>query len=584
MPHRDQPKKPAPPYKGPNPAPSPGAQAPKEPKPKVPKKPPKIPGPPMEVMPDHPEPIRSGNPGGTGNTSDTYDDDRVTARERLNRLLERRSIAVGELDRPAIRALNRRIARFLEDHPNNESLWEAAEDAGFNTDRLEDELSKASTEREGQADGRSRGGSGIDGTGSPEGPGGGGGGAGDPGKPPNLRALAKDNRLLGELGKDFNLVRGPRGTFAAVYKYKLGGEVVKVAINLGKDPEKLSKYGLKASDAKSLNKQQMKQIQGIGWADELAPHIRKGDKHVMKSLTRHLRNQYGGQAILENDEVMSVVIANSMFGWTAGEFENRLRQTKLYQNTNDYQRNWVTVTSPKQKADTVKQMTESIIDVLEDQYGFEWAKYVDGKQVKDWAEKIASGKFGDPGAGLAFWSERQEDKAAAIVGTPAYVRQQTEAESVRGYMNRPEDKKEALMSQARAYLGPHYVPDNATLLAWATDIVTEKKTDADWMNYLRKTSRALHPYKSEDTPWQDFASPYRAAAERVFGTTIEWGDAALSNLQGTKPDGTPLGTPMAAYEFEQYLRDNDPRFWANPDTEERGRAFGQELLAVMGGV
>ena len=373
------------------------------------------------------------------------------------------------------------------------------------------------------------------------------------------------------------------------YVYKIGGETVRVGIKLGKNPDRLSRYGLKASDAKVLTKAQSKRIKSIGWADELAPHIRKGDKHVLKSLTRYLRNQYGGQAILEDDEVMSVVIANSMFGWSAGEFENKLRNTSWYKNTNAYQREWVTTVSPKEKRERTSSTFQEVINALEDNYGRDWVKYVEGgmSKAREWAETIASGKWGTPDQGLAFWAERQFDKAKLIEGTPAWITEQQEQEATRAYNNRPEDMFETLRSQAMNYLGQTRgkpLIDRETLMGWATDLVTETRSDADWQQFLRRQMRQLHPYFDENLSFTEQASPYKSIAESIVGTTLTWDDEMFMQIAGTDDKGKSTGQARSLHDFAQYVRDNDPRFWDNPQTEEKARAFGQELLSIMGGV
>ena len=66
---------------------------------------------------------------------------------------------------------------------------------------------------------------------------------------------------------------------------------------------------------------------------------------------------------------MGKIIANSLFGWSAGEFENQLRTTKWYKQTNDWQRNWQTVTSPKEKKETIASTRQQVINALEQHYG-----------------------------------------------------------------------------------------------------------------------------------------------------------------------------------------------------------------------
>lgn len=443
-------------------------------------------------------------------------------------------------------------------------------DGGTDTDRASDQHGTGGT------DGGTSGGGGG-GTGS--GGGGSGGGGGTQQQDQNFHDNAVDNRLLGEKGKHYDLVRGPKGSYVIRYKFKIRGEVVSVGLKVGRD--QLSKYGFKPENAKRFTAAQMKQIKNIGYADELAPHIRKGDGNVLKSLVRSLGHQYGGQAILEDDQVMSVIIANSLFGWSAGEFENELRNTKWYRNTNDYQRQWVTVTSPKQKRDTIRQYQERVIDQLEDYYGLNWSKHVQGgmRTAKEWAEKIASGRWGTPDAGFAFWASRQFDKAAEIESTPAWIQRESEEEERRARLNRPEDMYETLRQQSDQWLGERYRPDRATLMKWANDLVSEKKSDHDWMGFLRQQSKALHPWKNDDTPWQDVASTFRGIAEDILRKPVDFNDKLFSNL------GNEKGTaPLSAYDFELMVR-QDNRAWAEGSRLwDEGTAIGMQLANMFSGV
>lgn len=407
----------------------------------------------------------------------------------------------------------------------------------------------------------------------------GGGGGGKTGGA-NARGQARDNRLL----DGYKLVRGPKGTYVAVYTYKIDGETVRVGVKLGKGDDALRKYGEKASNAKQLTKAQLKRIKNIGNADELAPQMKKGDKHALKSLTRYLNNQYEGQSILNDDEVMSVIIANSMFGWSAGEFENQLRNTKWWKNTEEYQRNWQTTTSPKARKNAINRTLETVVNELEDNYGLGWAKHVDGgvKQAREWAEKIASGIWGEPGAGLEFWRNKMFDRAAKVEGTPAWIMEQSEQEQIREFNNRPEDMFERLRSEAMNYLGQQNgkpLLDRGTLMKWATDIVTEKRSEGDWQGFLRQQLKRLHPYFDENVAFTDQAAPYKSVYESLMGTTADWDNRYLRQFHSFDEKGQPVrDQAMSLYDFELSLRDPDN----NPDAYKQGTQVYEEGMARFG--
>ena len=525
------------------------------------------------------EPVVS--PGPTGNTPDTYDDDqKATPYDRLRILLRKRQRAIGESDRETLREINKRITRLLNNHPKNEKLWDEAEGSGFNIEKAESKQDTTSSGGDGGGDTTTGGGGGGATTG-------GGGGTGGGGNKSGLAGMAKDNRLLGDLGKTFTLVKGPKGTYVAKYRFKVDGQIIDIGIRLGKAGQ-LERYGLKPADAKELTSAQMKRIKRIGNADELAPHMKRGDDDVFDSLVRYLENQYEGQPILRNKGVMAKIIANSMFGWSAGEFENQLRNTSWYKNTNDWQRNWQTVTSEKEKKETIASTRQQVINALESHYGFDYLKFVDGgvDQINRWAEQIARGRWGTPDEGFKFWSEKQFDKAAKLEGTPAWIENQKQAEAINAFNNRPEDMFERLRSQSMDYLGQvkgkPLVPRD-TLMGWATDLVTGTKSEGDWQQFLRQQMRNLHPHFDENQSFTSQAGAYKSTAENLFGTTLTWDDPLMKRIAATDENGKLLGTPTPLHEFEQYIRDNDQRFWDNPDTESKGLGFLSELNFRMTG-
>lgn len=458
------------------------------------------------------------------------------------------------------------IQDIVEENPQ---LYRVAVRSGFREDLLPgadgDRGGAGKSGRGGEDEAQGGGGGGVGG-------GGGGGGA-------NTRAQARDNRLL-DGGK---LVRGPKGTYAYVYTYKIGGRNFRVALTLGKDPDRLSRYGLKAADARQLTKAQMKKIENIGLAEEVASHIRKGDKDVFDSLVRYLNNQYEGQSILKDKEVMATVIANSMFGWSAGEFENQLRNTKWWKNTEAYQRDWQTTMSPKARKNAINRMTETVVNDLEDNFGLEWVKHVGGMdQAKKWAERIASGVWGDPSAGLEYWRDKMFDRARKIEGTPAWVAWQSEQEDLREFGNRPEEMFERLRSEAMQYLGQSNgkpLVDRATLMDWATRLSTKKATEHDWANFLRRQMKNLHPYFDENVAFTQQASPYKAIYESIHGTTTDWDNKFLKSFHATDDSGKPLrDSAMTLHDYELMLRDPD----RNPDAyNDPGTQLWKEGMSLL---
>lgn len=425
--------------------------------------------------------------------------------------------------------------------------------------------------------------------------GGGGGGGNGGGGSPGTRAQRQDNRLLGDIGKDFRLVKGPGGTYVAVYTYKINGQTVRVGIKLGKGEDTLQKYGLKPSQARNIDKQDLKRIKSIGWADELAPNIRKGDTSVLKAMIRDLERQYPKSwagSMLRDDEVMSKIIAQRMFGWDQSTFEAQVKDTKWWRTTEPYQREFLTSQSPKQQKNSINRTLEQVINQLEDVYGMDWVKYVDGgmKQARTWATKIASGIWGEPGSGFEYWAEKMFDRASAIENTPAWVQNQQEQEELRAFANRPDEMFERLRSESMSYLGQmngQPLLDKSTLKDWANRLVTQRADEGDWAQFLRQQMKSLHPYFDENVAFTQQASPYKSVYESIMGTTTDWDNKMLRSFQGFDENGKPTGTPMSLHDFEMTLRDYDknPGAWQRgTKLYDEGTDFAAKLMNTFRGV
>lgn len=392
------------------------------------------------------------------------------------------------------------------------------------------------------------------------------------------RGQRADNRLLGDKGKHYDLVRGPKGSYAVRYKFKIKGEAVTIGLRIREN--ELRKYGFQPRDAKSLTRAQMGRIKNIGRVDWLAPHMRRGDGNILKSLTRSLEFQYGGQPILRNDEVMATIIANSMFGWNAGEFDNQLRQTKWFKNTNAYQRDWATRVAAKEKKDIIRSTMEKVVNHLEDVYGFGWTRHVDGgmRKAREWAENIASGKLGEPSMGFDTWSERTFDRAAEIEGTNAWISNEQEREEKRKWMNRPEEMFERVRGDALSWLGydKRDTPrlDRDSLQAWANDLVSGTKSEGDWQNFLRGQMKRLYPYFDANLSFQEQASPYKSIAERLLGDVLDWGDPLLRDFAKLDDNRKATGDAMSLHDFERRIR-GDEKYW------KEGTAMWDEGMNIV---
>lgn len=398
-------------------------------------------------------------------------------------------------------------------------------------------------------------------------------------KTPNLRGQAADNRLLGEKGEHYVIRRGPAGAYLAVYSFKIEGETFKIAVQIPKG--KLGRYGVKEGEGKLLTKAQMKNVHNIGWADELSQYVRQGDGHMVKALERYLRNQYGGNPMLQNDEVMATVISNSLFGWQPGEFEQQLRNTKWYNNTNGWQRTWDTTMSATERRQITDSTLQKVVNSLEATYGFDWMTKIEGGmgKAKKWAEQIASGKWGTPDDGLGFWGEKQFDKAVEIQGTPAWISRQKQEEADRSYLNRPEDKSEQLRQDMLARFG-RVIVGKKERDSWATDIVTGVKPESDWEDFMRQQMKTLYPEMDPNIDFTAQGAPFKAMLEQTMGTPVGWDHPLLTSFAGLDDNGKPTGSMMSLYDYQLKIRDPD----LNPSAYEQGTPLYDQSADRLAGI
>lgn len=476
----------------------------------------------------------------------------------------------------------KRINGFVRDEPK---LYQFAIKQGFRATLLD--VPKEFEDTVGGTEGAGVGGSAGSGSGSSGGSGGSDDKDGDPKNArdkrdrPDLRSQAQDKRLLGTKGKDYDIVRGPKGTYVARYKYKIAGEVFEIGLVIPKD--QLAKYGIKAGEGRQLSAAQMKRIERIGRADDVLKHIRQKDTHYFKAMMRKFTTQYEGQAILQDDEVMGVIIANTLLGWTPEQLDNQLRNTKYFQRSNEYQRSWAYL-SNEQKQETEKLFLSQVVNTLEDHYGLDWSNHVQGgmEKAREWATKIASGAFGDPGStGFEIWSDSQFDKAADIQGTNAWLLQGQQESTRLGALP---NKKEQLRSEALSYLGElgknRPLLDGSTLDKWAVDLTTGAKSDADWQEFLRQQMKTYHPYFDPNVSYTDQAAGYRALASEVFNRDLTWDDPLLRSF--ANPDNPKEA--LSLHEFEMKVRQDERAWEKGTKLWDEGIGIVQALESAFGGV
>ena len=406
----------------------------------------------------------------------------------------------------------------------------------------------------------------------------------DDGPPPN------GNRLLpGVKGQDFYVGILAGGDRLAIYHIKVGNNVVQLAVRIEKD--KLARYGIGENDGRRLTAAQAKKIEEIGFAEELQPFFRGEDKNPFRALSRMVRRSYQGTELLEEDEVLGLILAQHVFGWSDAEFQNQLRMSEWYGSTNEYQRHWKLEMKKGDRQAAIQETREKVYDALETMYGRDWVTHIKGgvKTAQQWAKDIASGRWGtsgNPERGFAYWASQQEDRARKIEGTPAFIANAQDLEAQRRYMNRPEDMYEQIRAQAIQALGYRGLPDDSTLRHWAKRLAYatgERGSEGDWARYLRRQKKALYPYLDDDENWMDRAAAYKRAAEEEYGQILSWEDPLLHDFTARDDTGKRIrDEAMSLHDFTLKVR-KDNRYATSQPAIASAQSFANGLVGLFGG-
>jgi len=388
--------------------------------------------------------------------------------------------------------------------------------------------------------------------------------------------------LPGKKGTDFHYVKYGDRVYV-VYRVKLpNGKYVNMSWRIEQKDQKA--LGVEPGRIQSIGGAAFRALNFFGDASELA--MGGKDVHPFQQYLSKLRELHGSVSWMQDKEFMSVMLMGFAENWTAAELQQRLTRTKWYKGRTDQQRTWELETNPAQRKSQINTWGARLTDALDDIYG-PGVSYkdsgIDPKQINQWAEQIASGKFGSPEDGFAVWMQGERNKASKIEGTTAWTERQQEVESQRAFMNRPEDVFEQIRSEAMQWLGPAGVPDRQTLRRWSEDLVSEKASDGDWQKFLRKQAVSLYPWLGPDERWEDRASSYKRIIEDELGTSVGFDHKLLGTIGGMDANGVPSGAALSYDDFARAVRSTD-EWWSGSKAKEEGFDLFNELNNVFGGI
>lgn len=409
------------------------------------------------------------------------------------------------------------------------------------------------------------------GGGTNQGGGGGGGGGGGNAKPTG--GPKKSGELPGVKGKDYSFVKSG-GKIYVVYtvRYAAGTAGAReVKLGWGVSPEMQKRLGISAKDVKGITNQQKQQLNFFGDARDIV--LNSKNVHPFNDFLGNLRDSHPGASWLNDKEYMQVLIMGYAEGWSQQMIQERLAATDWAQDRTIAEQAWEKMGRAEKDA-TITNLTPRLEDILVQLYGSATGKMPGN--VAEAARAIASGAWGPPDDALIAWELDMRRKAEGIVGTNAWVQKEQSAQAAREFMNGPEDMYESLRSKAMTWLGPTGVPDSNTLMRWAEDVFSERKSDADYDQFLRNQAHNLYPYLGANEPWMDRAASYKRIAEEAWGAPIDWSDGILKKLGE--------GNQALSYDdFSQKVRSTD-QFWSGPVAREEGFNLIAQLNQTFKGI
>lgn len=488
--------------------------------------------------------------------------------ERLQRLINRWKRAKGQekLD------LFDKINKVIRNHPNASSF---AQNLGFTPSQGPPTPGGTGSKAGGQQ-------------GSNKGPGKQDGGKKGPKKPD-----VEGDMLPGKQGAQYHLVRY-NGKQYVEYVVKVPGSDRRMR-GIWR-VENAEAHGFDPDEGQQLTKQQFKDRQFFGTADEITRR-NGGDKNPFKKFVDDLRRRYGGTSYLRNKDVFGILVEGFLENADPGAIEDRIRRTDWYQNRTARQREWELALSKEERGIQVDQMKTRMQSALADIFGptRNWRNFLPGLdgRLEDVAQKIASGVWDDPAAAFADWQERIKRRAEKIEGTTAWIQRTQRGEEERAFTNRPEDMFERVRAEMVDWLGYKGLlspgnrkrPERNTLWSWANELVNGTKSEADFQQFLRTKAQTLYPYLSPDEKWMERASTYKQQAEEYLGRTLDWNDRLLGDFVKRDEEGNPLQggkVAMTFSDFEHAVK-NDRRFQHSQTAVESASGVADFIARTMSG-
>lgn len=254
--------------------------------------------------------------------------------------------------------------------------------------------------------------------------------------------------------------------------------------------------------------------------------------------------QFGPVAGLDNAEIRRLALQGFFESWGQAEFLTHYKQTEYYNDLNDKQRDWATL-SDTERQTRIEQAVGDLLSIYRDQWGIDPTGGFDNSDLLHAAEQVASG--------LMTYDQYEYNQRVAAEqqeGTPAQraAEDETQAAGQSGV------DKENLASYAnqlwRDWVGPGS-PPAGWAESWAQKIFMNEASEADLEAELKSISTGRWGFKDENVKWKDWAAPWQSAISQTLelGTT-EDSDPVLNQI---------LSNGLTGQEAIEAIR-SDPRF------------------------
>lgn len=257
-------------------------------------------------------------------------------------------------------------------------------------------------------------------------------------------------------------------------------------------------------------------------------------------------------------------------GWTPQRTMSALQATDAYRSMNARQISWAQGNAADRDRATTDEAAK-IFNHLRQSYGIDYVNGhgwgMDSEFIRTWATKVASGELAEDQLMFSFTVQ-----AESVAGTPAAAQIVAQRQAI-GQIGADVENTAAKMAGAwRDWMGEHRTPPD--LSSWASDVVQNVRTMADFETYLRDTSTSFYPNKPQYLSYKDWVQDPKNLIQQMLELPfVKDDDPTLAAF--TKGE---LGTML---DLENKLR-ADPRHDRTTLSVKANRTAAAGILERMG--